>query len=150
MLVAIHQVCQCVAAGRGSHAGRVRASAPRPRPPPRSPPSPDNPARAPLPLLAVCAVLVGHGHRALGALIVPDVEALPPGLGAEGVAALLRGEVSQLLAGRIRWEHVAAIRVLERPFSIEDGTLTRTMKVRRAEVLAAYADDVRQLEAQLR
>lgn len=40
-------------------------------------------------------------------------------------------EVQVLLAGRVRWEHVAVFEVLSQPFSVEDGTLTRTMKPRK-------------------
>lgn len=92
------------------------------------------------------ALVLGQGRRALGALLVPNEEALAElaaqraqqgGRGgatgaapaAEGgaapaagplpqaeVEALLWREVTAALAGRIRWEHVAAIQVLARPF----------------------------------
>lgn len=105
------------------------------------------------------AVLVGHGHRALGALVVPDAEALDElaaargqdgPLSPEAVRELVGGQVRALLADRIRWEHVNEFEVLEEPFSVEDGTLTRTMKPRRAAIMQKYAKEVARLESHLR
>lgn len=162
--------------------------------------SPTSP-RLPRPL---SAVLVGSGHRAPGALIVPDPEHLqelaqqrggcvqwaqlawpevhagwrsrllgllaPPAsspspspvppcptssagvdaLPAEEVRSLVGAEVRALLAARAPWEKVKAFEVLQEPFSVDDGTLTRTMKPRRAAIMARYAPEVASLEAHLR
>ena len=43
-----------------------------------------------------------------------------------------------------------AFAVLEEPFSVEDGTLTRTMKPRKPAILAKYSEQVVQVESQLR
>lgn len=104
------------------------------------------------------AALVGHGHRSLGALLVPDEDALKGLAAARGVKELSFEEVYDLMkeavaaagAGRIRWEHVTAFKVLERAFSIEDGTLTRTMKPRRQVISQVYANEVAELEKKLR
>lgn len=45
---------------------------------------------------------------------------------------ILQGEVAHLLAGRAPHERVRAFVVLAEPFAVEDGTLTRTMKPRKA------------------
>jgi long-chain acyl-CoA synthetase len=50
----------------------------------------------------------------------------------------------------VRWEHVAAFEVLGQPFSVEDGTLTRTMKPRRQAIMQRYAEQVAALERRLR
>lgn len=47
-------------------------------------------------------------------------------------------------------EHVAHVAVAAHPLSIEDGTLTRTMKPRRQEILKRYAADVDRLMHSLR
>ncbi|KAI3431692.1 hypothetical protein D9Q98_004738 [Chlorella vulgaris] len=103
------------------------------------------------------AVLAGHGRRALGALIVPNSEALEELAAARGgpltdeaVRELVGAEVRSALASRMRWEHVAAFEVLAEPFSVEDGTLTRTMKPRRQAIMEKYAVQVARLESQLR
>jgi long-chain acyl-CoA synthetase len=69
------------------------------------------------------AVLAGHGRRALGALIVPNSEALEELAAARGgpltdeaVRELVGAEVRSALASRMRWEHVAAFEVLAEPF----------------------------------
>ena len=64
--------------------------------------------------------------------------------------AWLQGEVARVLAGRPPHEHVRAFAVLEAPFAIEDGTLTRTMKPRKQAIFAKYAEQVAQVERQLR
>jgi long-chain acyl-CoA synthetase len=53
-------------------------------------------------------------------------------------------------AKRVRFEHVTAFKVLEKPFSVEDGTLTKTMKPRRAVIHQVYAAEVAELEKKLR
>jgi long-chain acyl-CoA synthetase len=70
------------------------------------------------------AIVIGQGHRALGALGVPDSEALDElaaaqgggQLGREEVEMVLRGEVAAALGQQPRWERVAAVAVLEEPF----------------------------------
>jgi long-chain acyl-CoA synthetase len=62
----------------------------------------------------------------------------------------LQREVARALAGRPPHEHVRAFAVLEVPFAIEDGTLTRTMKPRKQAIFAKYAEQVAQVECQLR
>lgn len=95
------------------------------------------------------AVLVGHGRKTLGALIVPDFAVLlssigrpattPPEdlVGDPAVQALLRAEVGRCLGtsrGYRHFEQVGRIHILDRAFSVEEQTLTATLKIRRAEV----------------
>ena len=104
------------------------------------------------------AALYGQGHRSLGALLVPDIDALKDLAAATGVAELNSNEIKKVMkeavvaacVGRVRWEHVSAFEVLERPFSFEDGTLTRTMKPRRAVIAEVYAKEVEELKQRLR
>ena len=46
-----------------------------------------------------------------------------------------------------RWEQVKRFKILESEFSLADGTLTPSLKVRRGEVAATYADEIEQLYA---
>lgn len=71
-------------------------------------------------------------------------------LDAQQVYALLRKEVSKALVGRPSHEHVAEIAVLPTPLSVEEGTLTRTMKPRRAQVCERYATELQALLHSLR
>ncbi|KFM23197.1 Long-chain-fatty-acid-CoA ligase FadD15 [Auxenochlorella protothecoides] len=105
------------------------------------------------------AVLVGDGHRALGALLVPNRETLGevPGaiddsgaLDVKLVTSLLKAEVTKACVGRAPWEKVHAVHVLQDPFSMDDGTLTRTMKPCRPKIRIKYASEVKSLEAALR
>jgi long-chain acyl-CoA synthetase len=66
------------------------------------------------------------------------------------VQELVGAEVRSACARRVRWEHVAAFEVLGQPFSVEDGTLTRTMKPRRQAIMQRYAEQVAALERRLR
>ncbi len=45
---------------------------------------------------------------------------------------------------------MAAFALLRRPFSADDGTLTRTLKPRRAAIFARYKRELDQLLAELR
>ena len=92
------------------------------------------------------AALIGSGRRSLGALLVVETEALPE----DGSASLLKKEIEKACEGRVRWEHVTAWTVVKKPFSVEDGTLTKTMKIRRAAIAEVYKKEIKELEAKLR
>lgn len=103
------------------------------------------------------AILIGHGHRSIGALIFPDFEGVEEASGLKDVkedeiAAMLKPAVTAAGDGRPIWEHVAAFTVLPRSsqLSIDDGTLTRTMKPRRLEIMNKYRKEVEWLEQRLR
>ncbi len=107
------------------------------------------------------AALVGQGHRTLGALLVLDTEALTDyakstlkkesgEVTSSEIDKLMKEAVTSACAQRVRWEHVAAWKVLEKPFSVEDGTLTKTMKPRRAVIHEVYKNEIAALEAKLR
>ncbi len=101
------------------------------------------------------AMLVGEGEPFIGALVVPDREAVERWGGAEGVS----GEWPGLLGDpRVQEELVAAVRdvnrevsrtesvrriaVLAEPFTLEADELTPTLKLRRGQILAARAGAV--------
>ena len=101
-------------------------------------------------------VLVGQDRKELGALVVPDPEMLArfaaergvPGedlatwVAHHDVQSLLRDEVQSRTTAREGFqphEAVRRIHVLAASFSVEDGTMTHTLKVRRNVVLERYA-----------
>ncbi|GBF88603.1 long-chain-fatty-acid-ligase [Raphidocelis subcapitata] len=114
------------------------------------------------------AVVLGQDRRELGALLFTDEEALE----ADGVVArrdpnaktdpseaarveaLVASEAARALAearpDARPEERVARFAVVRAPLSPDDGTLTRTLKPRRAAVLEREADAVARLTAQLR
>ena len=103
------------------------------------------------------AILIGSGHRSLGALIVPDEDALSAAQGKpikdfnmHYVRSLLFEAVQDACRTRAPWEKVTDIEVIDKPFSVEDGTLTRTMKPRRPNIMQKYAHQVEELERRLR
>jgi long-chain acyl-CoA synthetase len=113
-------------------------------------------------------MLVGQDQRSLGALIVPNLEALQawaaaqslfvavPGddtsapanciaitLDDERVQKLFRNELSREVKDRPGYrpdDRVGPFRLILEPFSIENGLLTQTLKVRRPVVTARYRD----------
>jgi long-chain acyl-CoA synthetase len=97
------------------------------------------------------AVVVGEGRRALGALVAPEPEALA-GLAPEAARAAVEAAVRAAARARggPRWEAVVAVELLPEALSVEAGTLTSTMKARRAEVLKQYPEQLAALEARLR
>ncbi|KAF7133387.1 hypothetical protein RHSIM_Rhsim09G0061500 [Rhododendron simsii] len=93
-------------------------------------------------------VVIGQDQRRLGAIIVPNKdEILATGkmsiigadtseLGKENMTALLREELR-------KWTsqcsfHIGPILVIDEPFTIDNGLVTPTMKIRRDKVVAQY------------
>ncbi|KAG2495193.1 hypothetical protein HYH03_006799 [Edaphochlamys debaryana] len=91
-------------------------------------------------------VLLGQDKRELGALVWPDEDALAasPELSALSPHDLedrLTAEVTRLNGARPDYhpfDHVAHIGVVRTPLSVDDGTLTRTMKPRRPEIMKVH------------
>ena len=103
------------------------------------------------------AILIGSGRRSLGALIVPDKDALVASQGKPIqdfditlANSLIYEAVLEACKTRAPWEKVTAIQIIEKPFSFEDGTLTRTMKPRRPNIMQKYAQQIEELERRLR
>jgi long-chain acyl-CoA synthetase len=113
-------------------------------------------------------MLVGQDQRSLGALIVPNLEALQswaaaqslfvaiPGddapapvdctvitLDDERVQKLIRDELAREVKDRPGYrpdDRIGPFRLILEPFSIENGLLTQTLKVRRPVVTSRYRD----------
>ncbi|MEW5313818.1 MAG: hypothetical protein WDW38_005355 [Sanguina aurantia] len=79
-------------------------------------------------------------------------ESWPAGM-REELEQLLLGEVERLNTSRLgyqEYERVAHVAIVTRPLSIEDDTLTRTMKMRRKQVMDLCAGQASALAAKLR
>ncbi|KAG1659137.1 hypothetical protein FOA52_013806 [Chlamydomonas sp. UWO 241] len=104
------------------------------------------------------AILLGQDKRELGALIFADEDAIAA-MGADApqtpaqLEELLSAEVAKLNSARPDYqtcEHVAHVGVVRSPLSVEDFTLTRTMKPRRPEIARVYAKETAALLKRLR
>jgi long-chain acyl-CoA synthetase len=112
-------------------------------------------------------MLVGQDQRSLGALIVPNLEALGQWASTQN-AVLQLSDVEVAPEGRKQWtldskpiqdlyrqelirevqdrpgyrpdDRIGPFRYIAEPFSIENGLLTQTMKVRRSVVMERYRD----------
>ncbi|WP_033212276.1 AMP-dependent synthetase/ligase [Kitasatospora phosalacinea] len=112
------------------------------------------------PLVAQCLV-VGDNRPYLAALITLDRAALAHWLRARGRERLdvwealtdpeLHREVQRAVGAAntsvSRAESIRAFRLLPREFSLEDGLLTPSLKIRRAAVAERYAEDIEELYA---
>jgi long-chain acyl-CoA synthetase len=99
-------------------------------------------------------VLVGQDQKSLGALVVPNSEALQVWLNSQNlplesannpdnsqILDLLRDELSREVKNRPGYradDKIAVIKLITEPFSIENGLLTQTMKIRRPVVMERY------------
>lgn len=90
-------------------------------------------------------MLVGQDQKVLGALIVPNLEALEQWGNADcnssSVQDLFRGELARLVKERPGYrpdDRIGTFRLLSEPFSIENGFLTQTLKIRRNVVMERY------------
>ena len=100
------------------------------------------------------AVVIGEGRKFVSVLVVPAFERLAGWAGAAGLDAsdgaalltdarcqqLLHDEFFGELRDLARFETPKKIGLIAEAFSVEDGTLTPTQKVRRTAVNAKYAD----------
>ena len=101
-------------------------------------------------------MLYGDGRKFVTALIVPDRRALeayaeerhiaatnyPALLREPAIATLLDTEVSQAMAPFADYERVKRFTLLPEGFSLENGLLTPTLKLRRASIAARYRREI--------
>ncbi|MEM9117335.1 MAG: long-chain fatty acid--CoA ligase [Cyanobacteria bacterium P01_F01_bin.56] len=120
-------------------------------------------------------MLIGQDQRSLGALIVPNLEALQswamaqslflnaPGQAAENsqgwpsisleddrIQKLFRAELNRRVKDRPGYradDRVGPFRLVDTPFSIEDGTMTQTLKIKRPVVTVRYRDMIDEMFA---
>jgi long-chain acyl-CoA synthetase len=108
-------------------------------------------------------VLVGQDQKSLGALIVPDLEALQPWAidrnikldlatatnpNLNQVIDLFRDELNREVKNRPGYradDRIAVIKLISEPFSIENGLLTQTLKIRRPVVMERYHDMINEM-----
>jgi long-chain acyl-CoA synthetase len=101
------------------------------------------------------ALVVGQDRKQLCALVLPEPDRARAAAEARGLSVeeLIRSEVARLVnadAGFLPRERIARVAVLDRDFSVEDGTLTSTLKVRRNVVFEVYRDRIDSLYGAVR
>ncbi len=104
-------------------------------------------------------IVLGEGRKFLSALIVPNRENLTKAAFASGireenysmllkneqVAKLMRSEIDNLSQELARFEQVRAFRLLDETFTIENGELTPTLKIRRKIIEEKYRDLIEEM-----
>ncbi|NJM46109.1 MAG: long-chain fatty acid--CoA ligase [Alkalinema sp. RU_4_3] len=91
-------------------------------------------------------MLVGQDQKVLGALVVPNMEALEkvvganPDLTSPEVQAIFKKELDRVKTrpGYRADERIGVFQLLAEPFSVENGLLTQTLKVKRNVVMERY------------
>ncbi|MGG6268436.1 AMP-dependent synthetase/ligase [Leptolyngbya sp. AN03gr2] len=92
-------------------------------------------------------MLVGQDQKVLGALVVPNIEALEQWKGGTvtlqdpAVQDLFRQELTKLVKERPGYrpdDRIGNFRLLSEPFTMENGLLTQTLKIRRNVVMERY------------
>jgi long-chain acyl-CoA synthetase len=96
-------------------------------------------------------MVVGEGRESLTALVVPDLDALRAEADAAGwtlgdrpaaqpeALALYEGLIREQARAAASHERVRAVRLVAEPFTVENGLLTPTMKLKRRAIEAQYA-----------
>ncbi len=102
-------------------------------------------------------VVVGSGRKQVGALIVPDWEALKDAMKEEGVAAngsreelcddpvvikLVQQDAVLLTKPLAEYERVKRVYLLPREFSIDKGEMTPTLKIKRSVIDEKYGEAI--------
>ncbi|KAK9664530.1 hypothetical protein RND81_14G048900 [Saponaria officinalis] len=101
-------------------------------------------------------VVFGQDERRIGAIIVPNqkealkeakrlriLDADADELSRESLARLLRAELKTWTSGCSA--HVGPILIVDEPFTIDNGLMTPTLKIRRDQVTARYRDEIASL-----
>jgi long-chain acyl-CoA synthetase len=95
-------------------------------------------------------MLVGQDQKVLGALVVPNMEALEKVAGANldltssAVQAIFRRELDRVKTrpGYRADERIGVFHLVAEPFSVENGLLTQTLKVKRNVVAERYGEAI--------
>lgn len=104
-------------------------------------------------------MLIGDGRRFIAAMIIPDFDALAAVCAREGldpenrhvvlthpaVREVFEREVEAANAGLARYETIKRFHLLEDELSVEDGSLTPTLKLRRRVLLDRYFREIEML-----
>ena len=107
-------------------------------------------------LLIEQVALIGDGRKFVSALIVPSYDALKEFAEANNIAYdsienlvsdsrindMMMERIEKLQSDLAGFERIKKITLLPRPFSMENGELTNTLKVKRPVVTAHYADAI--------
>ncbi|MDE6049832.1 MAG: long-chain fatty acid--CoA ligase [Paramuribaculum sp.] len=105
------------------------------------------------------AVLIGDGKKFVSALIVPSFDALREyasehNISYDSIAELVsKPEIIDMMMARIDklqsdlagFERIKKITLLPKPFSMENGELTNTLKVKRPVVTSNYAGEIERM-----
>ena len=102
------------------------------------------------------AVVIGDRRKYLSALITIDPEAGPAWAAANGedanalhesekLRASIQAHIDEMNSHFARVEQIKKFKILTRNFTLEDGELTPTLKVKRAKVNDHFADDIESL-----
>ena len=106
-------------------------------------------------------MVVGEGREYLTALVVPDVEALRKHVQSQGHTVgsdeeLLQHELAQQLFDKefrtysrkaSSQDKIRDFRLIAEPFTVEAGTMTPTMKLKRRAIETQYADLIDEMYA---
>ena len=99
------------------------------------------------------AVVIGDRRKYLSALVTIDAEAGPAWAAANGedpsalhksekLRASIQAHIEEMNAHFARVEQIKKFTILKRNFTVEDGELTPTLKVKRAKVNDHFAEDI--------
>ncbi len=98
------------------------------------------------PFLALLAVLDAEAYRDLA--VTEGFDPNPAAArGDPRLEALLVERIGERLQGFPGYAKIPRVRVVDQPWSIEDGTMTPTMKLKRARILSQYKNDIEALYA---
>lgn len=94
-------------------------------------------------------VLVGQDKPSLGALVVPDYDNIKAqGVEDGAVLQIVQQEVKKMVQSRdnfMSFERISSVRLINEGFSIENGLMTQTVKIKRNKVFEKYSDIIEEM-----
>jgi len=92
-------------------------------------------------LIVLDAVAIGNWLKEQGGEVPGDIASLP------SVKELIQREIDQVNTDLPHWEQVKKFALITRPWSIETGELTPTLKIKRRVIHEKHADEIQTLYA---
>lgn len=94
-------------------------------------------------------VLVGQDKPSLGALIVPNYENIKAhNINDSSVLHLIQREIKELVQSRNNFrpfERISSVRIVNEEFSMENGLMTPTVKIKRNKVFEKYSELIEEM-----
>lgn len=95
-------------------------------------------------------ILIGDGREFCTALVVPDMDAVrTSGIEVKDLHDVLRADIDQRQRSLSKYERIRRFTIIDTPFTVDNGMLTPTLKIKRKAVENHYAQIIEAMYAEV-